>query len=97
MLRSWVGFNLQSDVRVLTEGYNGKTQYESTYAYTLPNGKTNIFTFKEEELDTTGISYYAGYKYGQGIARNAWYWGLSENALRDEHGLNRRVRYEVDR
>lgn len=28
-----VGFNLQSDVRVLTEGYNGKTQYESIPKY----------------------------------------------------------------
>lgn len=68
-----------------------------TYAYMTPDGKTKTFTIKEEELDTTGISYYTGYTYGQGIARNAWYWGLSENALRDEHGLNRRVRYEVDR
>ena len=71
-----------------TKHYNN----QGTYAYTTPDGKTQTFTWKQEEFETTGISYYPGYKYA-GTPVNAWLWYTTENALRDEHGLNRRVRY----
>ena len=74
-----------------TKHYDNK----GTYAYTTPNDETKTFTLKQEELETTGISYYPGFKY-EGKPVNAWDWYTTENSLRAEHGLNRRVRYETD-
>ena len=54
--------------------------------------KIRTTNYRIEELETTGISYYPGHAY-VGTPVDAWYWETTENSIRHEHGLNRRVLY----
>ena len=62
------------------------------YAYTTTKGDVINTYISQEELETMGISYYPGIKY-IGTPVNAWNYNMTENSIRDEQGLNRRISY----